>query len=221
MLGVALAAAWWLHQHHNRAITVATAVVIAIFGSLSFVQAQHWTDTEALYEHGLADAQPEHATIMGQYQDYQAVPYFKRAKQAELAGDYVSARTDLQKADALLERAMKYYRDAIHLSFTEVHAYDLLAKDQVQLGRIPDAIDTVKTWIQADRQVFREAREKPGRLQGMLGTLLLRNRQYPEAITALKKSLAETNDPDVAKTLAVAEKLAAQSAPATKPTSRP
>ena len=57
-----------------------------------------------------------------------------------------------------------------------------------------------------------EARQKPGRLEAMLGTLYLNNHQYPEAVEALKRSLAEHDDPDVANALAVAEKLAAQMA---------
>jgi uncharacterized protein HemY len=67
-------------------------------------------------------------------------------------------------------------------------------------------------------QTSKGAKEKPGRLESMLGSLYLRNHQYPQAADALKRSLAQQDDPDTRHALAVAEKLASQTTrPATAP----
>jgi protein O-mannosyl-transferase len=212
MLGVAMAVGWWMDAHRSRTTTIAATAVVVILGCLSFLQAQRWTDTETLYSYALDDTQPTHKTIYGQYQDDLALPYLRRAAEAERMGDMAQEKELTNQALAYIDKAMSYYRTAIRLGPTDTHAYDLLARDLVRLNEIPEAIDTVKTWIIMEPHSDLPGKEAPGRLQGMLGSLYLKNGQYPQAVEALKRSLAEHDDPDVEKTLAVAEKLAAQTA---------
>ena len=218
MLGVALAVGWWMERHRSRTNAITAATLIGILGYLSFAQAQRWTDTETLYTYALDHTKPIHLIILGQYQDDLSFPYMHRAQVAGQAGDVVDAGEFASQGLAYIDKAMNYFRTAIRLAPTDTHGYDLLARDQVRLGRIPEAIDTVQTWMAMEPHTDPQAMEKPGRLQNMLGSLYLRNHQYREAVEALKRSLAEQNDPDVKRTLAMAEKLAAQSAnQATRP----
>jgi protein O-mannosyl-transferase len=212
MLGVALAVGWWMEGHRSRVAAIVAAAAIGVLGCLSFVQAQRWTDTQTLYTYALDHTKPIHDTILGQYQDDLAVPYFRRAVQANKTGDFAMGRELTGQGIAYLEKAMTFYRTAIRLGPDEPHGYDMLARDLVRLEQIPEAIDVVKTWISIEPHSELGIKEAPGRLEGMLGTLYLRNHQYPEAVVALKRSLAEHPDPDVEKTLAKAEKLAAQAA---------
>jgi protein O-mannosyl-transferase len=218
MLGVALAVGLWMQTHRSRAAAIAAATLIAILGGLSFVQAQRWTDTETLYTYALDHTNPIHEVILGKYQDDLAVPYARRAEYAAQVGNYIQEKQSIDDTIAFAEKAMTCYRTAIQLAPTDTHAYDLLARDLVRLNRIPQAIDTVSAWITVEPQTAKGAKEKPGRLEAMLGSLYLKTRQYPEAIDALKQSLVEQDDPDVRHTLAVAEKLASQT---TRPTGFP
>ena len=214
MLGVAVAVGWWMDGHRSRATAIAAGAVIGVLGCLSFVQAQKWIDTDALYA-SLDHTKPIHEIILGQYQDDLSIPYLRRAKEAKEIGDYAEQKEFVDQAVALIEKAMSCYRTAMRLAPTDTHGYDLLARDLLLLNRVPEAIDTVKAWMAVESKTDPEARQKPGRLEGMLGTLYLNNHQYPEAVEALKRSLAEHDDPDVANTLTVAEKLAAQTAAGT------
>lgn len=215
MLGVALAVGWWMEGHRSRRTTIAAAAAIGLLGCLSFVQAQRWSDTETLYFYALDDSQPIHQTIFGQYQDDLAMPYLRRAAEASQMGDIAQEKELTSKGIAYIEKAMTHYRTAIRLGPTDTHAYDLLARDLVRLDQIPEAIDIVRTWITVEPREEFAGKEAPGRLESMLGSLYLRNHQYPEAVASLKRSLAERDDPDVEKTLAAAEKLAAKAASGT------
>jgi hypothetical protein len=218
MLGIALAVGLWMQSHRSRTAAIAAAVVITILGCLSFVQAQRWTDTETLYTYALNHTNPIHEVILGKYQDDLAVPYARRAEYAAQIGNYVQEKEFIDDTIAFAEKAMTCYRTAIQLDPTDTHAYDLLARDLVRLNRIPEAIDTVSSWINVEPQTAKGAKEKPGRLESMLGSLYLRNHQYPQAADALKRSLAQQDDPDTRHALAVAEKLASQTTrPATAP----
>jgi tetratricopeptide (TPR) repeat protein len=222
MLGVALAVGWWMDGHRSWATAIAAASVIGILGCLSFVQAQRWSDTETLYSYALDDTQPIHQTIFGLYQDDLAMPYLRRAAQASQIGDIAQEKELTGKGIAYVEKAMSYYRNAIRLGSGDTHAYDLLSRDLVRLGQFDEAVEVVKAWIAFEPNEQFAGKEAPGRLQSMLGTLYLGNRQFPEAVAALKQSLAEHPDPDIEKTLAQAEKLAAQAAHGTtRPTSGP
>jgi protein O-mannosyl-transferase len=217
MLGVALAVGWLVSQYPSRKTVVASICVIVFFGSLSFVQARKWIDTDSLYS-SLDNTQPIHLTILGQYQDHLAVPYLRRAAQAARIGDSEQESELTAKGIEYMEKAMSFYRESIRLGPNDTHAYDMLARDLVQLNQIPEAIGVVKAWIIVDPKTDIAVPEKPGRLESMLGALYLKNRQFPEAVKALKRSLDEEDDPDVAKMLTTAETLAAQTTrPAPKP----
>jgi len=212
MLGVALAIGWWIDGHKGRAVKITTCTAIVVLGSLSFVQAGRWADTETLYSYALNGARPIHYIILGEYQDALASPYYRRALQAAQDGHASDVRQFVEQGDAYTEKAIQYYRTAIRLETTDTNGYDQLAKDLKQLGRIPEAIEVVKQWMKVEPQVDPLAspygRENPGALQAMLGMLYLQNHQYLEAVEMLKRSLALKSDPDVQKTLEKAQKLA-------------
>jgi tetratricopeptide (TPR) repeat protein len=212
MLGMALAIGWWLDRHPSRTLKIATCAVIVVLGSLSFVQAGRWTDTETLYSYSLNGTRSIHYIILGEYQDDLAKPCFLRAIEAGREGQISQARAFAEQGDAYLETAMGDYRKATQLETTDTNGYDQWAKDLALLGRIPEAIEVVKQWMKVEPQVRPHAgpygQEKPGRLESMLGMLYMQNHQFPEAVEMLKRSLALMPDPDVAKTLAKAQKLA-------------
>jgi hypothetical protein len=208
MLGVALAIGWWIDRHRSLAVKIATWAVIVVLGSLSFVQAGRWTDTETLYSYSLNGTRSIHYIILGEYQDDLAKPCFLRAIEAGRQGQASQAGKFAEQGDAYVEKAMEDYKTATRLEPTDTHGYDRLAKDLVQLNRVPEAIEVVKQWMSVEPQVPWYKREKPGVLEATLGMLYLQNHQFPEAVEMLKRSLALNSDPEVEKTLAKAEKLA-------------
>jgi tetratricopeptide (TPR) repeat protein len=211
MLGVALAVGWFIQQHGSRAVAIATAAIICILASLSFVQAREWTDTPTLFSYALDKTRPLHLTTLAQYQDALAEPYFHRAQIAAAAGDYTQQRTCQEQGNAYVEKAIVYYRLANRLGPLNGETYNYLARDLVVLGRLSEAIDTVKRWIDADPHEEFGIRQKPGRLQDMLGMLYLQNHQYQPAVQAFQQSLSEQDDPQVRSDLARANALAAKS----------
>jgi len=208
MLGVALAVGWFIQQHASRAVAIAAAVIVCILASLSFVQARQWTDTPTLYSYGLDKTRPLHLTILAQYQDVLAQPYFRRAQMAAAAGDFVHQRIYQEQGIAYIENAIAYYRLANRLGPNNGETYNFLARDLVLMGRLDEAIDTVMRWIDADPHEEFGIRQKPGRLQDMLGMLYLRNHQYQPAVNAFERSLTEQDDPQVRSDLARAQALA-------------
>jgi tetratricopeptide (TPR) repeat protein len=190
MLGIALAAGWLMNRHHNR---IAIALFLAIFatlGSLSFVQAGRWKDTESLYDYGLHlnKTRALHYLIFADYKDH-------------LAG----AAQSLKEREDYLEQAADLYRQAIALEPANTNGYDRLARDLVRLNQIPAAIDVVRQWMAVDSKINSKTdstlREKPGTLEAMLGSLYLKNGQYPQAIDHLRRSLQTAPDPDTQKLL--------------------
>jgi hypothetical protein len=225
MLGVAIAAAWIVDRRgiDVRKWAYGVAVVVIILGSLSFAQADRWRDTETLYVSSLNTTKPVHNLALGQYHDDLAAPLAKLTKEALIAGHREQAAEYGRQTRAELDRAMAYYRTAIKLQPTNTHGYDLLAKDQVFIGDFPGAIETVKQWIATEPKINPDIDlskpEEPGMLQAILGGLYLKNRQYAEAVATLKESLRVRPDPQVEKTLELAEALLEKSQ--TRPTSSP
>ncbi len=186
MLGMVLAVGWLMSRNRNRIVIGAFALIVLVLGSLSFVQAGEWKDTETIYDFGLHlnKTRALHYLIFGDYKDHVAGV-------AESNND----------RDAALEQAADLYRQAIKLEPSNSNGYDRLARDLVRLNRIPEAIEVVKQWIAAEPEVDPQLREKPGSLEGVLGSLYLKNGQYPEAIASLKQSLQLLPDPDTQKML--------------------
>jgi tetratricopeptide (TPR) repeat protein len=201
-------------------VEIASCGVIVVLGSLSFVQAGRWKDTDTLYSYALNGTRSIHYIILGKYQDDLAKPWYRRALEAVSQHRPAQAMEFARQGDACTEKAMEYYRKATQLETTDTDGYDRWAKDLALLGRIPEAIEVVKQWMKVEPQVQPDAgpygREKPGTLEAMLGMLYLQNGQYAEAVDMLKRSLALTSDPDearaMAKTLERAQKFLAQAA---------
>lgn len=208
MLGAALGVGWWMQGHRSRAWGIAAGAVIVVLGSLSFVQAQRWTDTPTLFSYAMDNTKPLHNITMGSYQDDLAVPCLRQAEQAGKLGHYAEQKQFMDQALGYMDKAMAYYRTAIRLGPTDTQAYDLLSRDLVFLNRFPEAIEVVKQWIKYDPQSELNPSQPPGKLEGMLGVLYLKNHQYPEGAAALKRSLAEKDDPEMRKMLVAAENLA-------------
>jgi hypothetical protein len=230
MLGVAIAAAWFLDRKTNdrqfisgKKLATAAVVIFVVLGSLSFAQAGRWQDTPTLYATSLNTTKPVHNITLGHYYDDLGAPLAKLTVEAARAGRYQQAAEYHRQMVDQLTRAMGYYRRAIELQPTNTNAFDNLAKDQVFLGQIPQAIETVKQWIatepKIDPDIDLSKPQAPGMLQAMLGNLYIRNHQFPEAIAALKESLQLKPDPDVEKLLNFAEGLQAKSQ--TRPTTAP
>jgi cytochrome c-type biogenesis protein CcmH/NrfG len=222
MLGVAIAAAWFLDRKtasntfaSGRKTAYGVAFVLIALGSLSFAQADRWRDTETLYTSSLSTTKAVHNITLGRYHDDLAAPLAKLTNEAIAAGRQRQAIEYRRQSLAELERAMAYYRKAIELQPTNTNGYDLLAKDQVFIGDIPHAIQTVKEWMaiepKIDPDIDLAKPQTPGTLEAVLGNLYLRNQQYAEAVSVLKQSIKAKPDPDTQKMLQLAETLLAKS----------
>jgi hypothetical protein len=181
MLGVALAVGCLMNRNRNRMVVGGFVAIALVLGSLSFVQAGRWKDTETIYDFGLHlnKTRALHYLIFGDYKDHVA-----------------SAAESSADRETYLNQAADLYREAIRLEPKNSNGYDRLARDMVRLNRIPEAIDVVKQWITIEPEVDPQRREKPGTLEALLGSLYLKNGQYPEAIASLKRSLQILPDPD-------------------------
>jgi hypothetical protein len=228
MLGVSITAAWLLDRKRNqkqfvygRKLTLGATLILVILSILSFAQAGRWQDTPTLYATSLNAMKPVHNIALGHYYDDLGAPLAKLAAESASAGRYQEAAEYRRQMAQQFERAMSYYRNAIEVQPTNTNGYDCLAKDQVFLGQIPQAIETVKEWIatepKIDPDIDLSEPQVPGTLQAMLGNLYVRNHQYAEAIAALKESVQLKPDADTQKLLQFAEILQAKSH--TRPTS--
>ncbi len=196
MLGAALMVGWLIDQHRNRVAIGIFLAILAVLGSLSFVQAGRWKDTESIYDFGLHMNKTRglHYLIFGDYKDHLAVA------------------TDLQTdRAAYFVQAVDLYREAIRLEPTNTNGYDRLSRDLVALNRIPEAIDVVRQWMAIEPRINPRLRQKPGSLDAMLGVLYMKNGQYPDAVASLKRSLRITPDPDTQKMLEAATRQSALS----------
>jgi tetratricopeptide (TPR) repeat protein len=193
MLGAGMAVGWLMQRFRNRLAIGVFLLLIALLGSLSFVQAGRWKDTETLYDFGLRlnETRALHYLIFGDYKDHVA-----------------ESAESIKDQDANFEQAADLYREAIRLEPKNTNGYDRLARDLVRLNRIPEAIDVVRQWIAIDPQIDEKLREKPGSLEALLGSLYLKNGQYPQAIASLKRSLQLLPDPDTHKLLDAATRRA-------------
>lgn len=207
MLGVALAVGWLMDRHRNRAAIGIFVVVAAVLGSLSFVQAGRWKDTETLYDYGLGlnKMRALHYLIFGDYQDHLAAYDFR---QAQAARDPNKIREWTKEGYEYLQQAAELYNEAIRLEPTNPNGYDRLARDLVRLNRIPEAIEVVKRWMAMEPRVDPQMREKPGVLQAMLGSLYLRDRQYSQAEAMLRQALQLNPDPQTQDLLQKTQKMA-------------
>jgi protein O-mannosyl-transferase len=200
MLGIALMVGWLIDQRRHRIAVGIFLAVLATLGSLSFVQAGRWKDTETIYDYGihLNKTRALHYLIFGDYKDHLA-----------------AAAESMKDRDAYLEQSADLYREAIALEPTNTNGYDRLARALVRLNQIPAAIEVVRQWMAIDATINSKAdptlREKPGSLEEMLGSLYLKNGQYPEAIEHLRRSLQITPDPDAQKLLDAATRHSAPS----------
>jgi protein O-mannosyl-transferase len=209
MLGVALAVGWVMDHYGSISALVVFCVVAVALGSLSFVQAGRWRDTETLYDYGLGlnKTRGLHYLIFGDYKDHLAAFDFK---QSEQAGEQPKEARELARQGyETYEQAAALYAKAIELEPTNTNGYDRLARDLVKLNRIPQAIDVIKRWMAVEPRIDPSLREKPGTLQAMLGSLYLKNRQYPEAVAELRKAVQL--DPQNRQMLEAAEKMLSRS----------
>jgi tetratricopeptide (TPR) repeat protein len=191
------------------------AISLIALGTLSFAQADRWRDTETLYTHSLNTTKPVHNLTLGRYHDDLAAPLAKLAQEAAVAGHYRQALEYRRQMLVEINRAMAYYRKAIELQPTNTNGFDLLAKDEVFIGEIPQAIETVKEWIATEPKIDPELDlskpQEPGTLEAILGNLYIRNHQYREAVAELKESQRFKPDPQTQKLLEIAETLLAKS----------
>jgi hypothetical protein len=207
MLGVALAVGWLLDRHHSRIAIGTFCAVLAVLGSLSCAQAGRWKDSETLYEYGLAlnNTRALHYYILGDYKDHLSMLYLRQAQLALDRGNPAEGNGLAEQGTVYLQQAVDLYGAAIRREPTNAKSYDPLTGDLVKLNRIPEAIEAAKQWMAIQSRIDPDAREKPGILEALLGSLYLRDRQYPQAVALLKRSLELKPDPETQKTLGIAE----------------
>lgn len=209
MLGVALAVGWLMDRHGNRGAIGVFFAIAAVLGSLSFVQAARWKDTETLYDYGLGlnKTRGLHYLIFGDYEDHLAAFYFRQAEAARDQAKLAEERELLKEGYGYTEQAAELYAEGIKLEPTNTNGYDRLARDLVRLNRIPEAIEMTKRWMATEPGIDPKLREKSGTLQAMLGSMYLKNRQYSEAVAMLRQAVQLNPDPQTQEMLEKAEKL--------------
>jgi hypothetical protein len=197
MLGVAWGVAMILRRFHGRAAVGVFAAVAMMLASLSFVQAGIWNNTATVLGNAieLNHTRGLHYIFYGQYEDKLAAASFKRADDAQKNGDPPAARELVNEGKNYMERAIEIYKQGKDLDLKNPKFLDALSTDYVRLGRIDEAIAAVKEWIGMQPSYEEGSREKPGRLEYMLGELYLRKGELEDALEWLEKSEALRADP--------------------------
>jgi tetratricopeptide (TPR) repeat protein len=163
MLGVALAAAWALSRYSGRWVYAAAAVGLAVFGAMSFVEAVHWRNELTLSQHTVA------------------------VNERSFAG-----HTAL--ANALVRRghdgeAEVHFRRSIELNPDYAAAYEGYSQLLMRAGKVDEATDTVRKYIQAVSTYPEYARPDIAGQYTNLGNALLARGKYREAMEEFEKGL--------------------------------
>jgi protein O-mannosyl-transferase len=206
MLGVAMAAAWLMSRYSNRITVGIVCAVLAVLGSLSFVQAGIWQDSDSLYEHalGLNRTSAIHYIILGQYKVRIYEAAIKRAALDQQNGDFDQTRNELRDADQYLSQAFDAFHTLIALDPKDQTNYDgftaSLYGDLFGARRWKDALEVYEVLIKLpySAEALHEIPEVPHKTLAML---YIKNGQYARAVDELTTALKIKPDPQVQKLL--------------------
>jgi protein O-mannosyl-transferase len=223
MLGVAWAVGLLLTRYQGRIAITVFSIVAVVLGSLSIVQAGIWSNTGTLMANAvkLNHTRGLHYVFYGQYEDKLAAASFRQAALAAHNGDAAGAEELVKEGKGYLERAVEIYNEGKGLDFLNPKFMDSLAFDYIQLGRIDDAIATVREWIEMQPRYEEGSREKPGRLQDMVGSLYLRKGDYKDAAIWFEEAEKIQPDPLTEQHLEYARKELEAARSSTAPSSMP
>ena len=195
LLGCYLAIAWLVASLAPRLVTrtfvlpAGAAAVVAIYGSVAFVQVSHWHDSISLFRHAVAvgEENPYSLTTLGwalvnagSFEE--AIPPLRRA--VKLAPDFGQAQFLL---GCVLQKQSKFDEAAGH--FRAALASDEgNAAAHLNLGTI---LMAGREYAGARREFDRvvELDKDNARVQANLAELCLRLRHYDESVTHAKRGL--------------------------------
>jgi protein O-mannosyl-transferase len=163
MLGLALAGAWVVSRYERRWVQVCAAVVLLIFVVLSFIEAGHWQNELTLSEHTVA------------------------VNERSFTG-----HTSLGNALARRgrdDKAAVHFRRSIELNPEYAVAYEGYSQLLMRAGKIDEATENVRKYIQAVSTYPEYARPDIAGAYTNLGNALLARGKYQEAIGEFEKAL--------------------------------
>jgi tetratricopeptide (TPR) repeat protein len=163
MLGPALAFAWLLAKYPHRWLRAASAAALAIFAILSFIESGHWQNELTLSQHTVA------------------------VNERSFAG-HTSLGNALVRRHRDPEAAV-HFRRSIELNPDYAAAYESYAQLLMRAGKIDDAIENVRKYIQAVSTYPVYARPDIARAYTTLGLALMARGRYQESIVEFEKAL--------------------------------
>jgi hypothetical protein len=191
MRGVAISVAWVISSHEGMALRIAVGVVVAVFAVLSFIEAGHWQNELTLSQHAVVSNEKSfagHAAVGN--------ALARRGRDTEAAG---------------------HFRRSIELNPDYAAAYESYAQLLMRGGKVDEAIENVRKYIQAVSTYPEYARPDIAGAQTNLGQALLARGRYGEAAAEFEKALRIDPNREAARK---GLELARQKMGATRPTTR-
>jgi hypothetical protein len=163
MLGPALALAWLLAKYQHRWLSGIAAAALAIFAVVSFIESGHWQNELTLSQHTVA------------------VNERSFAGHTSLGNALVRRHRDPEAA--------AHFRRSIELNPDYAAAYEAYAQLLMRAGKVDDAIENVRKYIQAVSTYPEYARPDIARAYTTLGLALMARGKYQEAAVEFEKAL--------------------------------
>jgi protein O-mannosyl-transferase len=136
MLGIAMAAGFFLARFGNRMVWCCAGFVLISMMALSFVQAGRWKDTDTLYSYALSLHRTTgmHYMIAAEYQEKEADLAVRRRNVDLAQGNAAAARAEDQRAREDVRKAVGYRRQELMYDPTDAEALHQLPLDLDFLG---------------------------------------------------------------------------------------
>jgi len=176
-------------RYQKAAIGISAVTALCVLSVCSYLQADHWRDSTALFEHTLATAGDNSTALnnlgnallaKGKYDE--ALEYYYRAIKLD-CNDF-KAYNNLGNALSLKGRndeAINYYNEAIRINPSYSRAYGNLGIVLMAKGRLDEAIDSYRRALNI-KPDFIEAHNN-------LGIALQREGRFDEAIDHFQQAL--------------------------------
>lgn len=217
-IGLAIAVVWLLGELIERAkidrriAAGAAAIIIAVFGILTFRQVSYWQNSETLFQQALA------VTEKNMFIEHNFCYYLQENGRLDEAESYCKAAIehDPQLADAYntlgsiklkqknFSEARANFEKAVEVKPAYPQAYANLALAANAGNDFAAAADYLNKGVEVDDQKFFDA-QRLGELYSAVGNGAMQQKAYPVAVSAYEKAAAaQPNNQGFRRSLAVA-----------------
>lgn len=217
-IGLTLAIVWLIAEAFARSkidqriASVAAAIVIAVFGVLSYGQVSHWQNSETLFQHTLA------VTKNNYFIEHNYCFYLQKNNRLTEAENYCNAaiKHDPGLAEAYntlgsirvkqkkFAEAKRDFERAIQLKPAYPQAYANLALAAAGENDFAAAANYISKGVEIDDQKFFEGQRLVD-LYSNIGNGAMQQKMYPVAASAYEKALsAQPNNPELSRNFALA-----------------